>query len=404
MISKNHVLIFASQLVDRLRAIKTRRVQRQSQSEVIHGIRNHCTGEPRKRALVSLSPVAWRAAVDEYPEIRFFNIGGLTYEVIKALNECGYEVDLCDCNATDFVPNKSYDLFFAHNVNTRSIIEKLPPDCPVLHYVSGPYWKAFNEMSQRRYDDFCRRRELPLKTGFVRSFGGREDGEEFLIRRADAAFTSGPRNIATYGGASRNMALLFLGSYVEKDLVVENRDFEAGRKNFIYVAGSGGNVQKGMDLLIEAFSKMPDLHLYIYCKVESDISQAYPSELSLPNIHYVYHYSRSFLRRRMRELLKRINFTISAPIDIGPGTAFLGSMGLGLIPVGYVDILAEESNSVLTGTASVESLMSVARDASEKSADWCRQASSETLERFATLHDPPAFGRNFKRYFERLGL
>jgi hypothetical protein len=40
----------------------------------------------------------------------------------------------------------------------------------------------------------------------------------------------------------------------------------------------------------------------------------------------------------MANLMKWINYNVSAPIDTGTGTAFVGSLGLGLIPVGYVDI------------------------------------------------------------------
>jgi hypothetical protein len=106
----------------------------------------------------------------------------------------------------------------------------------------------------------------------------------------------------------------------------------------------------------------------------------------------------------MKRLLRRIHFTISAPINIGPTTALLGTMGLGLIPVGYADIEGTDTNSVLTDTCTVETLMDCAERASRKSAAWCRQASQETLDRFQHLHDPPMFGANFKAFLDRLGL
>jgi len=43
-------------------------------------------------------------------------------------------------------------------------------------------------------------------------------------------------------------------AYVEDDLIVKDRDFDEGRKGFIYVAGTGGNIQKGLDLLLETFA------------------------------------------------------------------------------------------------------------------------------------------------------
>lgn len=407
MISWNNVLICGSQMIAEAKRWFGRPAAGVARTPgCLEDIKAFCAPDapPTRRALISLSPSAWTRALAEYPNIRFFNICGLTYEIVKALNSKGYSVDIVDCGIPGFEPQKHYDFFLGHAVHTRSILDRLPKGTFVMNYAAGAYWKEFNRMSQERYDNFCRRKGLPPVRDFVRSFRGTEQGEEYLVRRADATFLSGPRTVATYAGVAKGMSLLYLGASVERDYLVEDRDFEAGRKNFVYVMGTGGNVQKGMDLLLEAFARMPDLHLYIYCKVEEEVRRAYRRELALPNIHFVYHYSRGPLRSRMRKLLKKINFTISAIMDTGVGTALLGSMGIGLIPVGYIDIEAEESNSVLTDTYTIEAIMDAARKASEKPAEWCREASRQTLDRFKRLHDPPQFGRNFKAYLDCLGL
>ncbi len=358
---------------------------------------------PRRRALLSLVPSAWATALAETPNIKLFNISGLTFEVVKALNEKGYVVDLVDYRCPG-LNRANTTIFILVMAGTRGAYRPIVPSAFVMQDASTSYWKEFNRMSQERYDNFCRRRGLPSVRTFVRSTAGTEEGEDYLARRADASFLAGPRTAATFNGVSRNMSLMYLGASVENDLLVPDRDFETGRTNFIYVAGTQGNVQKGLDLLIEAFARMPHLHLYIYCKLEEEVRCAYREELGLRNIHYVYHYAAKPLRFAIRRLLKRINFTITAPIDIGPGTAFLGSMGLGLIPVGYVDIQAADTNSVLADSYSIEALMDSAERASRKSAAWCRQASMETQDRFRRLHDPPSFGANFKALLDRLGL
>src|SRR3989337_4002401 len=51
-----------------------------------------------KRALIKLSPGAWLTAINEYPNIKYFNFTGFTFEMVKALNENGYLVDICDVN------------------------------------------------------------------------------------------------------------------------------------------------------------------------------------------------------------------------------------------------------------------------------------------------------------------
>jgi glycosyltransferase involved in cell wall biosynthesis len=408
MISLNHALIQATELFSQAKVSLRRRAEAVNPApDYIEDIRIFCPPDrpsPSRQALMSLVPSSWLQALAERPNIRFFNQAGLMYEMVKALNEKGFAVDIVNCHKPGIEPRKRYDFFLGHGGHTRCILDRLPPNAFVMQYASTSYWKEFNRMSQERYDDFCRRRNLPPARKFVRSLDGTEEGEEYLARRADAAFLAGPRTLATFKGVSRNMSLLYLGSYVEKDLLIPERDFDAERTRFIYTAGTSGNVQKGLDLLLETFARLPHLHLYIYCKVEDEVRRAYRKELALPNIHYIYHYSRGPLRAALRRLLRQIHFTISAPINIGPTTALLGSMGLGLIPVGYADIEAAESNSVLTDSCTIETLMDCAERASQKSAAWCRQASQETLSRFQRLHDPPMFGANFKALLERLGF
>ena len=353
----------------------------------------------RGHVLVVLSQAAWFGAIQAGPSLKFFNIKGLTLEVVKAFNELGYLVDIVDWNSPGgALPRNSYAAVFAHGPYCKGIIEALPPETVVIHYASGAYWKEFNKMSQERYEAFAARNSLPVARDFIRSLSGTEDGEEYLARRANHTFLSGPRTVATFEGICQDMTLLYLGSYVDNSLRDIDRDYEAGRKNFIYVAGSGGNIQKGMDILIEAFSQTPDLHLYIYCLLEDEVLAAYKDKLALPNIHYIYHLRFSIFKKALLRKLALINFSVTAPIDTGPGTAMLGSIGIGLIPVGYADIEGTDQDSCLTSDWKIPAIITCVRAASEKSAQWCERASRLNLEKYEKLHKPEVFGANFKQY------
>lgn len=361
--------------------------------------------EPKGYVLLVLKPLAWIRAKTNYPNIAMFNIDGLVYEMVKAFNRIGYLVDIVDYTISNFIPpKKNYKIVVVHGGNCKIIIDHLPADIIVIHYASGAYWKSFNDMSMERYKNYSLRKHTAIPSRFERSLAGTETGEEYLAKRANYSFVSGPRTLETFRGISKNMHLLYLGAYIDYDLRNISKDYEAGRKNFIYVAGTGGNIQKGMDLLIEAFMRLPNLNLYIYCNIEDDILYSYKKELSAQNIRYIYHLRLPVFRKKLISILSEINFTISAPINTGPGTAFIGSMGLGLIPVGYVDIEGESDDSCLTEEYSIESLVGIIMEASKKNKEWCQNASQLNIQKYEMLHNPESFGKNFTSYLNSLPI
>ena len=355
-----------------------------------------------KRALISIWPVgAWFTALREYPRIKFFNSDGLVYIMVKVLNELGYIVDIVDRLDAAFRPAKHYDLFIGHGGNQSALVDALEKDNTlILQYVSQAYWKEFLRQSTERYTSLCVRKVIPPITTHARLHTEEQkQGEEHLAEHARYFFTgNSPRMIKGYGKYADKIRPVGWASYLEEDLVVNDRDFDAGRKGFIYVAGSLGNIQKGFDLLLDTFARTPELTLYIYCNVEREVRALYRKELSLPNIRYIYHYRFGFLRERLRSILRRVNFTITAPIDTGIGIAFLGSVGVGLIPVGYVDMPCSPADSQLADSWQVDSLVKNVREASRMPVEWCQQASALCIQNFRENWSAEAFERRFSEF------
>jgi len=357
--------------------------QRNASLALIENIDHFESEKPKtKKALLTLSPAAWKAAVAQHPNITKFNFIGLTYEIVKAINLSGYLVDISDVNKIYF-PTKDYDLLIGHGGKCKQIIDNLKKESKVIQYVSGELWEDFNRESAERYQAFYERKNVKEKLTFKRSLDGLTEGENYLTEKADVLFTLNcPRMIESFGKYKSKFFLTGYGSYPDEllKIPIEQKDFNFGRKNFIYVGGTGGNIQKGIDLLIEAFSKTPELHLYIYCKVEEEILKYYKKELNNKNIHYIYHWRFPPFQKKLKELMKRILFTIHAPINTGLGTAFMGSMLLGLIPVGYVDLEEGLYFAVLSDSWQIDDLAKVVKEASQKSPEWCKEAAKKTIE------------------------
>lgn len=357
-----------------------------------------------KKALLTLSPMAWLQAIVQYPNITKFNFVGLTFEIVRVLNLNGYLVDISDINSI-FYPNKDYDLLIGHGGKCKQIIDNLKKDARIIQYVSGEFWESFNKESTERYDSFCKRKNIKEKLTFRRSLDGLTEGENYLTEKAFILFTANfPRMVDSFGKYKSKFYFTGYGAYPDDLLYVpiEQKDYINGRKNFIYVGGTGGNIQKGLDLLIEAFSKTPELNLYIYCKVEEEILKYYNKELDTKNIHYIYHWRFLPYRNRLKELMKRIAFTVHAPINTGLGTAFMGSMLLGLIPVGYIDLEEGLDFTVLSDSWQIDNLVKVIKEASNKTQKWCREAANKTIEYSEANWSVDNFRNKFNEFIIRV--
>jgi glycosyltransferase involved in cell wall biosynthesis len=374
--------------------------KRKEPPAIISDIDYFKNGSPKdKRALISLSPGAWLCALRENPDIKLFNYVGLTFEMVKVLNKNGYLVDIVDFNI-EYLPDKKYDLFIGHGGKCRTIIDNLAPATRILQYVSGAYWKQFNQMSEERYTAFTKRKNVNEKLTFKRSLVGLIEGEEYLTNKANVLFTfECPRTIKTYGEYKNKFYFTGYGAYLDQRFGVsqEERNFDDGKRNFIYVGGTSGNIQKGMDLLIEAFTRTPELNLFIYCKVEQEILKYYKEELMANNIRYIYHWRFSPFQEKLKKLLRKVNFTIHAPINAGIGTAFAGSMGVGMIPVGYIDLMAPQDSCVLSDSWDIDALVYCAKEASRKSTAWCKNASELTIKNYQDNWSVESFAEKFDR-------
>lgn len=370
---------------------KLRAKSPESAPPVIEEINHFNPDHPKpKLALVTLNPREWLTAVQQHPNIRLYNHSGFVYSIVQALNDNGFKVDLVD-TSHPFKVDKHYDLCMGHGGGCAQILEQLPEGIPIYQYISGLQWKVFEDESNDRYKRFFDKHGGQCPKFHRRDVKHLIESLEMLNQKADVMFSINcPRMVGAYGPHVEKFFYTGLGAYVDPMFEVssEAKDYEAGRKNFLYVGGTGGNLQKGIDLLIEAFAEMPDLNLYIYCKIEEEILEHCRDLLAKPNIHYIYHWRYKWYQSKINDLMKRCNFSVHAPINIGMGTAFMATLGNGIIPVGYVDVHNPDEDSVLTESWQVEDLIPCIRAASEKSTEWCEEASKRTRKRYDTYCDP----------------
>lgn len=200
-------------------------------------------------------------------------------EISKIWRENGFAVDIIEYQNCNFTPKKEYDFFIDIHTNLERLAPLMSKDCIKILHITGSHWLFQNTAEYQRLHSIQQRRGVTLTPRRLAypSFG---------IEHADYATVLGSGFvISTFKYAKKPIFSLPLPSSKTFSFF-KDKQFKDCRNNFIWF-GSSGMIHKGLDLVLEAFSQMPDLHLTVCgpVKNESDFEEAYFQELyHLPNI------------------------------------------------------------------------------------------------------------------------
>jgi glycosyltransferase involved in cell wall biosynthesis len=238
----------------------------------------------------------------------------------------GYIVDVINWNNSEFIPKREYSVLFDIHANIDRLSSFLPKETKKILYATGSHWLVQNSaeyerlrhLRDRKGVSLLPRRQTPPcqsaeKTDHVIVLGNQTAYESFLYAKK-------PLHIV-------NLFSIFTLEWNEK------KDFEKARTNYVWI-GNSGLVHKGLDLVLEAFSDLPDFHLYICGNIseEKDFEEIYYNELfHTPNIHTFgwldVHSS------RFRDLLHNCIGLIYPSCSEGQSGSVITCMNGGLIPV-----------------------------------------------------------------------
>ncbi|MDD1687196.1 glycosyltransferase [Methanoregula sp.] len=318
-----------------------------------------------------------------------FSNNGIAQYIPRALNELGYSVDIVNYDNRKFIPTKKYDLFIGHTgINFENITEKLDSQCTKIYFSTGTYWKSWNLAEQSRRDDLQSRRGAQLP---VDRFIGID--EEYANTAADGIICLG--NDVAKETYSKFPSVVNINNAVFPDKYsIANKNFNAGRNNFLFFNG-WGNVHKGLDLLLDAFTQL-DQHLYVRQDIEPAFLKIYKKELTeYPNIHLV-----PFLEKPSKDffsLMDTCNFIISPTCAEGQPGSVIECMAHGLIPLLSREANIDTKEFGLTFKENrAEEIISVVREVSQKPEAWYKDKSSQTLEEIRNYYTPEQFLKNMK--------
>ena len=204
------------------------------------------------------------------------------FQRVQTFLDLGYSVDVISYLNTSFVPDRKYSFVLDIYKNLERIAPLLNDDCIKIFNPLWAHWLFNNYASHKRFLEFQQRKGVTIKAQRLLV-------PNLSIEYADYAIIKGNEfTIGTYRYANKP---LYKIPQTTPILFPQpnGKDVESCRRNFLWLSG-GGMIHKGLDLVLEAFSEMPDYHLYVCGDMhkEADFERIYHKELyETSNIHSI---------------------------------------------------------------------------------------------------------------------
>lgn len=203
-----------------------------------------------------------------------------SYLMVRAFLQMGYAVDVISYLDDRFVPEKNYAVFIAARTNFERLAKLLNKDCIKIAHLDTAHWLYNNAAVLKRSLEVQQNRGDTLASFKFIEYN-------WAIEYADYATVLGNQfTVDTYQYAHKPIYRIPISSC---NLYPwgEDKAFERCRRNYFWF-GSKGFVHKGLDLVLDAFVKMPEYHLYVCGPIneEPGFDKAFSKELyETPNIH-----------------------------------------------------------------------------------------------------------------------
>lgn len=277
------------------------------------------------------------------------------YEMARLFSERGYGVDIINWDNHTFVPRENYRVCIDIQNNLERLVKFLPKDCKKVMHIVTSHGDFQNDAELKRLAALKDRRGIALSPH--RQMLSTRDPEI-----ADYLEGLGNETVhATYAQFNKPIFSIPISAVKFFDFP-ECKDFGAARKNFLWFGG-GGAVLKGLDLVLEAFSKSPDLTLHICGPVaaEKDFALAYTKELyETPHIYY--HGRIDVASDLFKKITDACGALIYPAFSEGASGAVVQAMHTGVVPILTPQTgIYEDAGCIVVNEPTVDSVITAVR-------------------------------------------
>ncbi len=316
-------------------------------------------------------------------------------EIAKTFLEKGYKVDIIDWDNATFVPSVHYDICIDVHNNLRRLKPYLVETLKIFH-ITNAHWLVAKEGELNRLAALKKRRGFSLQPRRVLT-------PSYNIEEADCATILGnDYTKSTYAYAKKEIFRVPVSSTRTFELP-RQKDFELARNHFLWFSGSGA-IHKGLDLVLEAFARTPELYLTVCgpIKSENDFVDAYSKELrDTPNIVYLGRID--ITGPKFLELTRTCGAVLLPSSSEGGGGSVVNCMQAGLIPVVTKEASVDTADfGIVILEATVDSVVASINKVATMPAEELRVRSEKAWRYARQHHSREQFAKNYRDTIETI--
>jgi glycosyltransferase involved in cell wall biosynthesis len=313
-----------------------------------------------------------------------------TIAMAQTFVDLGYNVDVIHTQNQQFIPWKDYDVV----VDTRFNLERLHPylssNCIKILHCDTAHIVFHNAAEMNRILDLQARKGVTIPPN-------RFERPNLGVEYADYITTCGNEfTIGTYRYSRKPIYRL----PITVDLMwpwPEGKDFDLCRRQFVWFA-SRGMVHKGLDLVLEAFTELPDYRLSIIGPVEDEpeFVKLYHKELyDQPNIKLIGWMDKE--KPEFKRLLDCSAAHIFTSCSESGAACVLETMGAGVIPiVNYESSVDVDDFGILLKSASIEDIREGIRMVGTMPVDELKRRARKAWQKVQTCYTRERFAESYR--------
>ena len=252
-------------------------------------------------------------------------------EIALIFSRLGYNVDIINWQDTSFVPEKNYDIIFDIHHNLSRLAPYLPNNAIKILHSTGSYPEYAAHRELDRIDNLIKRKK--------KYYSPKRICETVYFKRsvetADAISLFGTEHTkSTFPQDFQSKITLLPVTYLQ---TAQKKLNQSLGDEFLWFYG-GGAVHKGLDILLDVFSKNQNYKLNIVgdLEYEKDFMEIYYHELKeLPNIEY--HGFLDPLSNQFKQIIQKCFAFIAPSCSESTSTAAVTCLMAGLFPIYSID-------------------------------------------------------------------